>query len=50
MNDQMLVSATVEELLLAALERGDGGLETGRYVITFREGAIEEGVHLISEL
>lgn len=30
--------------MLAALERGDESLETGRYIITFREGAAEEGL------
>ena len=37
-------SSPVEELLLAALERGDDSLETGRYLITFKEGASDEGV------
>lgn len=37
-------SSTVEELLLAALERGDESFETGRYLITFKEGASDEGV------
>lgn len=32
------ISSTVEELLLAALERGGDALETGRYVVTFNEG------------
>ena len=41
---EMRVSATTEELLLAALERGDESFETGRYVITFREGMAEEGL------
>jgi len=34
-------SSTVDDLLSAALERGDGGFETGRYLITFKEGAAE---------
>jgi subtilisin len=37
-------AATVEELLLAALERGDDSFQTGRYLITFKEGAGEEGL------
>lgn len=37
-------SSPVEELLLAALERGDESFETGRYLITFKEGASDEGV------
>lgn len=37
-------SSPVEELLLAALERGDDSFETGRFLATFKEGAIEEGI------
>lgn len=37
-------SSSVDELLLAALERNDTSFETGRYVVTFKEGAIEEGL------
>jgi hypothetical protein len=37
-------SSPVEELLLAALERGDDSLETGRFLVTFKEGASEEGL------
>ena len=38
------VSSPVDELLLAALERGDASLETGRYLVTFKDGAVAEGV------
>src|SRR4051812_12545679 len=38
------VSTPVEELLLAAQERGDESLETGRYLITFKEGASGDGI------
>lgn len=38
-------SSSVEELLLAALERGGNTLETGRYLITFKDGAKEEGIN-----
>ena len=37
-------SSPVEELLLAALGRGDDSLETGRFLVTFKEGASEEGL------
>ncbi len=37
-------SAPVEEMLLAALERGDDSLETGRFIVTFKDGAVEEGL------
>ena len=36
-------SSSVDEMLLAALERGSDSLETGRYLITFKEGAVSEG-------
>ena len=36
-------SSSVEELLLAALERGGDSFETGRFLITFKEGAAEKG-------
>jgi subtilisin len=38
------VSSPVEELMLAALERGDESFETGRYLVTFKEGAVEAGL------
>ncbi len=41
---EMQVSATVEELLQSALERDGASLETGRYIVTFKEGATEEGL------
>ena len=37
-------SASVDDLLLAAMERGGNTLETGRYIMTFKEGAAEEGI------
>jgi subtilisin family serine protease len=37
-------SSSVDDLLLAALERGDDNLETGRYLVTFKENAAEEGI------
>lgn len=37
-------SSPVEELLLAALERSDDSLETGRFLVTFKEGAAEAGL------
>lgn len=37
-------SSSVDELLLAALERGGDSLETGRYLVTLKEGAAEEGI------
>ncbi len=43
--DSNSASSTVEELLLAALERGGNTLETGRYLVTFKEGAKEEAIN-----
>jgi subtilisin len=40
-------SSTVDELLLAALERGDDSFQTGRYLATFKEGAAETGVQAL---
>ncbi len=37
-------SSPIDEMLLAALERGDDTLETGRFLVTFKEGATEEGI------
>lgn len=34
--------STIESLLLAAMDRGDTSMETGRKIITFREGMAEE--------
>jgi subtilisin family serine protease len=42
-------SSPVDELLLAALERGDDSLETGRLLVTFKEGAAEQGVRSFAE-
>ncbi|MGI4884745.1 MAG: S8 family serine peptidase [Janthinobacterium lividum] len=40
-------SASVEELLLAAQGRGDESGETGRYLVTFREGAGPEALQVL---
>lgn len=41
---QFPVSSSTEELLLNALERGGESFETGRFLITYREGAADEGL------
>jgi subtilisin len=38
------VSAPIDELLLAAQERGDDSLETGRLIVTYKEDAGDEGL------
>ena len=45
--DGARVSSPVDELLLDALQQGRDGLETGRYLVTFKEGAVEEGMQSI---
>src|SRR5437763_13336756 len=42
-SDSNRTSSSVDEMLLAALERGDDTLQTGRYLATFKEGAVEQG-------
>lgn len=41
------VSCGTEKLLLAALERGNNCLETGRFLISYREGMLEEGIKIL---
>jgi subtilisin len=41
---EFAVSSSTEDLLLAALERGGESFETGRYLVTFRESGVEEGL------
>ncbi|MCO7245017.1 S8 family serine peptidase [Halomonas sp. Mc5H-6] len=38
------VSCSTEKLLLAALERGGSCLETGRFLISYHKGRVEEGI------
>jgi subtilisin len=37
-----------DELLLASLESGGDGIYTGRQIVTFREGALEEGLNALA--
>lgn len=46
-SENLLVSASVDDLLTAALERGGNTLETGRYLVTFKEGAGEAGLEAL---
>jgi subtilisin len=41
------VSTTVEDLLVAALGRGATTFETGRFIVTFREGAADAGIQML---
>lgn len=40
-------TSSVDDMLLAAMARGDESFETGRYLITFKEGAVKEGVQAL---
>jgi subtilisin family serine protease len=42
------VAATTDDLLLAALERGGDTTKTGRYLMTFKEGAAEAGAKALT--
>jgi subtilisin family serine protease len=43
-------TSSYDEMLLAAMERGDETLQTGRYIVTYREDAPEEGAEFLSSL
>lgn len=47
---EAVASSSVDELLLAALERGDDSLETGRYLVTYKEGARAEGTGALESM
>ncbi len=40
----MSAGSSIDAMLQAAQERGGDSLETGRFLVTFKEGAMEEGV------
>ena len=42
------VSSSVDELLRAALARGDESLETGRFIVTYKENAADEAVRSLN--
>ncbi|WP_404463151.1 S8 family serine peptidase [Vreelandella aquamarina] len=44
------VSCGTEKLLLDALERGGSCLETGRFLISYRDGQVEEGIQALKAL
>ena len=44
-----LASSSVDDLLLAALQRGGDTLETGRYLVTFKEGAGDSGLQSLMD-
>ena len=42
-----VTTSSIDEMLLAAMERGDESLQTGRYLITYKESAMEEGLRTL---
>lgn len=49
-NNSSHVNASVDDLLVAALERGGDSQQTGRYLVTLKEGATQEGIQQLSSL
>src|SRR5262245_26723470 len=43
------VSTSTDDLLLAALERGGDATKTGRFLMTFKEGATAAGIRSLSQ-
>ncbi len=43
-------TSSYDEMLLAAMQRGDETLQTGRYIVTYREDAPEEGASFLESL
>jgi len=48
-DDGTRTSSSVDEMLLAAIDRGDDSLQTGRFLATFKEGASEAGVKSLAK-
>src|SRR5207248_4084590 len=42
------LAASVDELMLAALQRGGDTTRTGRYLMTFKEGAVDAGIRSLT--
>ncbi len=41
------LATSVDDMLLSAMERGEESLQTGRFIVTFKEGAVEDGVQAL---
>jgi hypothetical protein len=48
-NGALNVSASIDDLLIAALAREDQSLETGRFIITYKEDVGEQGAKALKE-
>ena len=46
--EQHPIAASVDDLLTAAQARGDESLETGRYIVTYKENAAEEALRSLN--
>lgn len=49
-DDQSVGISSYDQMLLDALQRGDESLETGRYIVTYREDALEQGGEFLQSL
>ncbi len=49
-NNSASASSSVDALLAAAMERGGDSLETGRLIVTFKEGAGDAGIESLSSV
>jgi subtilisin len=49
-NEADRTSSRIDEMLLAAIERGDDSFQTGRYLTTFKEGAMEAGIQSLGRV
>ncbi len=43
-------TGSIDDMLLAALDRGDSSLETGRFLISYKEGALDAGLKSLSAM
>lgn len=49
-DDQTVGTSSYDQMLLDALERGDESLETGRFIVTYREDALDQGGEFLQSL
>ncbi|MDP9422854.1 MAG: S8 family serine peptidase [Pseudomonadota bacterium] len=49
-DDQSVGVSSYDQMLLNALQRGDESLETGRYIVTYREDAADQGGEFLKSL
>jgi subtilisin len=49
-DDQSVGISSYDQMLLDALQRGDESLETGRFIVTYREDALEQGGEFLQSL